>query len=98
MGAIGSGGVRVLNDEVVRMYRIPRRAIDVIAQDEQIELERRERAYRDGRPPIELRGRVVVLIDDGLGTGSTMKAAVQAGRAHAQARVLYAEPVVLVCT
>jgi putative phosphoribosyl transferase len=93
MGAIASGGVRVLNDDAVRLYRIPNVAIDRIARHEQAELERRELAYREGRPPIDLRGRVVVLIDDGLATGSTMKAAVQAVRAHAPARVIVAVPV-----
>lgn len=93
MGAIASGGVRVLNDEVVRLYRIPEIVIDTVTRDEQIELERRERTYREGRPPIDLRDRVVVLIDDGLATGSTMRAAVQAVRAHQSARVIVAVPV-----
>lgn len=93
MGAIASGGVRVLNDDAVRLYRIPNVVIDQIAADEQTELERRERAYREDRPPIDLCGRVVVLIDDGLATGSTMKAAVEAVRAHAPATVIVAVPV-----
>lgn len=65
MGAIASGGVRVLNDEVVRLYEIPERLVNAIARQEQMELERRERAYRDERPPLDVRGRTVVLIDDG---------------------------------
>jgi predicted phosphoribosyltransferase len=93
MGAIASGGVRVLNDEAVRLYGISNGAIDRIAHEEHLELERRERAYREGRSPIDLRGRVVVLIDDGLATGSTMRAAVQAVRAHAPATVIVAVPV-----
>jgi predicted phosphoribosyltransferase len=93
MGAIASGGVRVLNDDAVRLYDISTAAIDRIAREEHIELERRERAYREGRPPIDLRGRVVVLIDDGLATGSTMRAAVQAVRAHGPATVVVAVPV-----
>jgi putative phosphoribosyl transferase len=93
MGAIASGGVRVLNDDVVGMYRIPASIIDETAREEQRELERRERAYRDGQPPTPLQGRVVVLVDDGLATGSTMKAAVQAVRAHAPARIVVAVPV-----
>ena len=93
MGAIASGGVRVLNEDVVVMYRVPEPVIDAVASEEQSELERRERAYRDGRPPLELRGRVVLLIDDGLATGSTMKAAVEAVRAHSPTRIVVAVPV-----
>jgi putative phosphoribosyl transferase len=93
MGAIASGGVRVLNDEVVRLYRIPAQVVDAIAQDEQTELDRRERAYRRQRPPLDVRGRTVVLIDDGLATGSTMKAAVEAVRALSPARIIVAVPV-----
>lgn len=93
MGAIASGGVRVLNEEVVAMFGLPAGIIDAVAREEQAELERRERAYRDGRAPVALRGRIVVLIDDGLATGSTMKAAVQAVRAHDPARIVVAVPV-----
>lgn len=93
MGAIASGGVRVLNDEVIQWLRIPESAIDDVAREEQAELERREKAYRKGRTPIDLRGRLVILIDDGLATGATMKAAVRAARAHAPARVIVAVPV-----
>jgi predicted phosphoribosyltransferase len=93
MGALASGGVRVLNDEVVRLYRIPEQAVEAIAQDEQTELERRERAYRSQRPALDVRGRTVVLIDDGLATGSTMKAAVEAVRALSPARIIVAVPV-----
>jgi putative phosphoribosyl transferase len=93
MGAIASGGVRVLNDDVVEWYRIPAPVIDAVARQEQAELERRERAYRDGRTPLELKGRTVILVDDGLATGSSMRAAVQAVRAHAPARIVVAVPV-----
>jgi putative phosphoribosyl transferase len=93
MGAIASGGIRVLNDDVVTWYRVPETVIEEVARQEQAELERRERTYRDSRPPAELRNRVVLLIDDGLATGSTMKAAVQAVRAHAPARIVVAVPV-----
>lgn len=93
MGAIASGGVRVLNDDVVAWYRIPESVIDAVAREEQAELERREREYRDGRTPVELRDRIVLLIDDGLATGSTMRAAVQAVRAHAPSRIVVAVPV-----
>ena len=93
MGAIASGGVRVLNPEVVHWYGITPDAIDMIAREEQQELERRENAYREGRPPAPVEGRIVILIDDGLATGSTMKAAVQAVKQRKPARVVVAVPV-----
>jgi predicted phosphoribosyltransferase len=93
MGAIASGGVRVLNQDVVTWYRIPPDVIDEVAREEQVELARREREYREDRKPVELRDRIVLLIDDGLATGSTMKAAVEAVRAHAPSRIVVAVPV-----
>ncbi len=93
MGAIASGGVRVLNDEVVRWYGIPPSVIDAVARQEQQELERREEVYREGRPPAPLEGRVVILVDDGLATGSTMRAAVRAVKAQRPSRVVVAVPV-----
>jgi predicted phosphoribosyltransferase len=93
MGAIASGGVVVLNDDVIDAYGIPRQAIDDVARDEEAELTRRERAYRPTGSPLDLRGRTVILVDDGLATGSTMKAAVQAVRQHDPARVIVAVPV-----
>lgn len=93
MGAIASGGVRVLNEDVVRWYGISESAIERIAREEQEELERREREYRGDRPAPDLTNRVVILIDDGLATGSTMRAAAQAVRAHRPARVVIAVPV-----
>jgi putative phosphoribosyl transferase len=93
MGAIASGGVRVLNDDIVKWYQIPQWAIDHVARDEQRELERREREYRRGRPMTELRDHVVILVDDGLATGSTMKAAVQAVRQHQPKRIIVGVPV-----
>ena len=93
MGAIASGGVRILNDDVVQWYGIPPEVIDEVAREEQLELERREREYRNGRPPLDLRDKVVILIDDGLATGSTMKAAVEAVRAHGPVRIVVAVPV-----
>jgi predicted phosphoribosyltransferase len=93
MGAIATGGIRVVNEDVVRWYAIPQSVIDRVAAAEQAELERRERTYRDGRSPIPLDGRTVLLIDDGLATGSSMKAAVQAVRAHKPARIVVAVPV-----
>jgi len=93
MGAIASGGVRVLTPYVVHFHKVPGEVIDAIAAREQAELERREHAYRHGRPPLNLAGRTVVLVDDGLATGSTMRAAVQSIRAHRPARVIVAVPV-----
>jgi predicted phosphoribosyltransferase len=93
MGAIASGGVRVLNDEVIRLYRVSEQAVEAIALEERNELERRERVYRRRRPPLDVRGRTVVLVDDGLATGSTMRAAVEAVRALSPARVIVAVPV-----
>ena len=93
MGAIASGGVRVVNDEVVRWYGISPAAIDEVAREEEQELRRREAAYREGQDAVALTGQVVILIDDGLATGSTMTAAVQAVRQFAPARVIVAVPV-----
>jgi len=93
MGAIASGGVRVLNEDVVRWYGISEAAIEHIAREEQEELARRERAYRDDRPAPDLANRIVILIDDGLATGSTMRAAAKAVRAQRPARVIIAVPV-----
>jgi putative phosphoribosyl transferase len=93
MGAIASGGVRVLNEDVVHWYGISDSAIERIAREEQEELERRERAYRGDRPAPGLTNKIVILIDDGLATGSTMRAAAQAVRAHRPARVVIAVPV-----
>jgi len=93
MGAIASGGVRILNDDVIQWYGITQSTLDAVTQEELAELERRERHYRSGRPPVALEGKIVILIDDGLATGSTMRAAVEAVRAHAPARVVVAVPV-----
>lgn len=94
MGAIASGGVRVLNDEVVRKLRISGEIIDAAAALEERELERRELAYRGSRPRPEIRGRTVILVDDGIATGSTMRAAVRALRKQQPARIVVAAPVV----
>src|SRR5688572_5533436 len=92
MGAIATGGVRVLNTDVVGWYGIPAEIIDAVARHEEAELERRECAYREQRPPVAIAGRTVVLIDDGLATGSTMKAALQAVRTQHPARIVVAVP------
>lgn len=93
MGAIASGGVRVLNRSVIEPLHIPETVIDAVAQSEQVELARREREYRDDRPPVELAGQTVILVDDGLATGSTMRAAIAAARAGRPARIVVAVPV-----
>jgi len=93
MGAIASGGVRVLNDEVLGMMPVPQARINAVAEREQRELERRERAYRDNRPPLDVRERTVVVVDDGLATGSTMRAAVQALKQMEPRAVIVAVPV-----
>lgn len=93
MGAIASGGVIVRNDEVVRGLRIEPEELEAVARVEAVELARRERIYRAGRPLPDLAGRVVLLVDDGLATGSTMRAAVAAVRQHEPRRVVVAVPV-----
>lgn len=93
MGAIAPGGVRVLSDDIIGWYGVTDQAIDLVATQELVELERREREYRRGRAPLDLRRRTVVLVDDGLATGATMRAAVGAVRTHEPARVVVAVPV-----
>lgn len=93
MGAIATGGVRVINQEVVRMLHIPDEVIDAVTAREQQELRRREHLYRDDLPPPHVQGRTVILIDDGLATGSTMRAAVAALRQQHPARIVVAVPV-----
>lgn len=93
MGAISTGGLRVLNHEVIRTFRLSREVIDRIAQIEQRELERQERIFRQDQPLPEICGRVVILVDDGLATGSTMRAAAQALRQHHPQRLIVAVPV-----
>ena len=92
MGAIASGGVRVLNDDVVEGLDIPAGAVDAVARSEQRELERRERLYRGSHAPPALGGRRVILVDDGLATGSTMRAAIKALRLQQPGRIVVAVP------
>ncbi len=92
-GAIASGGVRVLNEDVVRALPNADQLIESVTEKETVELERREQIYRDGRPAPELRGRVVILVDDGLATGATMRAAVAALRQRGVAKIVVAAPV-----
>jgi len=93
MGAIASGGVRVLNRDVLSYVPIPQKTIDAVAAREEQELQRRERSYRGARPPLELRGRTVVIVDDGLATGSTMRAAIAAVRKMEPQAIVVAVPV-----
>ena len=93
MGAIASGGVRVLNPSVLRMVPVPPDEIDRVARAEQAELERRAAAYRGGRPPPDVRGKTAILVDDGLATGASMRAAAEAVRALEPAEVVVAVPV-----
>ena len=92
-GAIASGGVRVLNDDVVRALPHADAIIESVTARETAELERREQSYRDGRPAPELRDRIVILVDDGLATGATMRAAVAALRQRGAAKIIVAVPV-----
>jgi predicted phosphoribosyltransferase len=93
MGAIASGGARVLDSEVVQVYRISEEEIARVAAAESRELVRREHAYRGDRPPLDLQGRTVILVDDGLATGSSMRAGLAALRRLSPARVVIAVPV-----
>jgi predicted phosphoribosyltransferase len=93
MGAIATGGALVLNEEVLRFAGGREVALEQVRQREQLELERRERQYRGGRPPLQLAGRTGILIDDGLATGATMEVAVRALRGLGATRIVVAVPV-----
>src|ERR1700737_715686 len=92
MRAVATGGVRVLNDQLVERLGIPESLIDAVAARERQELARRERLYRGSRPPPDVRGRTVILVDDGLATGATMYAAIEALRQQNPARIVVAVP------
>ena len=98
MGAIASGGVRVLNEDVVTALDIPQAVIDTVAQREQAELKRRENACRNNRPQPSLKGKTVILVDDGLATGATMRAAIAGIRAQDPIQIVVAVPTAAVET
>jgi putative phosphoribosyl transferase len=93
MGAIGPEGIRVVNEEIVRDLVLSWHDVEQVAAVEKVEQRRRERLFRGDRPPLDLKGRTVILVDDGLATGATMRAAVSAARALHAARVIVAVPV-----
>jgi putative phosphoribosyl transferase len=93
LGAVASGGVRVLNDEIIGLLGISPAKIEQIAALQQGELERRERTYRGDRPPLDVRGKIAILIDDGIATGASMLAALTALRRLEPARIVVAVPV-----
>ena len=92
IGAIASGGVRVLNQDIIRVLNVPEEVINIVARNELQELGRREHNYRGDRPAPEIRDRKVILIDDGLATGASMRAAVVGVRAQHPARIIIAVP------
>lgn len=93
MGALASGGVRILDDDLIRVARVSTEDIERVTAAEQVELERRERRYRGDRPFPDLTGKTVLLVDDGLATGSTMRVAVAALRQEVPRRIVVAVPV-----
>jgi putative phosphoribosyl transferase len=93
MGAVATGGVRALNHQMIQDLSVPDELVDHVASEEQEELSRRERLYREGRPEPDVRGATVILVDDGLATGSTMYATVMALRQKKPARIVVAVPV-----
>lgn len=92
MGAIAPGGVCYLNQDIVETLGIPRDVLEAVASHERAELERREREYRDGLPPVDVQGRTVILVDDGIATGATVSAAITALRAMGADRIVVATP------
>ena len=92
MGAIASGGIRALNTSVIRQLNIPQSAIDAVAAREADEVCRREALYRGGKSPLKIENRTIILVDDGLATGSSMKAAVAALRQQHPAKIIVAVP------
>jgi putative phosphoribosyl transferase len=93
MGAIASGGVRVLNDEVLQRLNLPASVVDAVTREEQAEVARCEKAFRGSREPLAIAGRTIILVDDGLATGATMRAAVRALRQQNPAGIIVAVPI-----
>ena len=93
MGALAPGGITVLNREVIQALEIPQQIIDAAVGREQSELERREREYRGGRPAADVKGRTVIVVDDGLATGSSMRVAARALRKEGATVIVVAVPV-----
>jgi putative phosphoribosyl transferase len=93
MGAIASGGVCILNDDVVRMLAVPEKMINTVVAYERHELERREHLYRGNRPAYEVHGRTIIIVDDGMATGATMRAAIAAMKQQQPIRIIIAVPV-----
>jgi predicted phosphoribosyltransferase len=98
MGAIATGGVRVLNTEIIEQLGISKEVIDRVAWYEQQEMERRERLYRGDRPPYDIYKRIIILVDDGIATGATIRAAATAIRQQHPSRVIVAVPVAALLT
>jgi putative phosphoribosyl transferase len=98
MGAIAQGGVRVLNERVLQSMNIPENVLEDVTNREQQELERRAHLYRGNRPPLEIEGRTIILVDDGLATGASMRAAVQALQQLHPAKIIVAVPVAALAT
>lgn len=93
MGAIASGGTRILNEDLIRSGRIPQHIIEAVTEQEAHELQRREQVYRSGRAALEVTGKTIILIDDGLATGASMRAAITALRQQQPNGVIVAVPV-----
>ena len=93
MGAVAHGGLYILHQDIVESLQIPERAIQAVLRKEEKELERREQLYRRGRPPLTVSGKTILLIDDGLATGSSMRLAIRMLRRHRAARIVVGVPV-----
>ena len=92
IGAIASGGIRVLNEDIIQALDVPERMVNLVTQQELQELQRREESYRGNRPPLDAHGKTVILIDDGLATGASMRAAVTGVRTQNPRRIVVAVP------